>query len=162
MVLQVEREQKRLEQLEKKQEAKRLLEEEEASVRSKQSVAKVTRAQITASQAEVAPSGAVTLPKGVVVTAELRENPNLVFLQRQADGHVDARTIDEAISVLSVSGPAIDRHPEKRLKAAYTAFEERELPRLKADNPNLRLSQIKQLLRKEWMKSAENPMNYKT
>lgn len=45
------------------------------------------------------------------------------------------------------------------MKAAYTEFEERELPRLKAENPNLRLSQLKQMLRKEWQKSPDNPLN---
>lgn len=52
----------------------------------------------------------------------------------------------------------MDTHPERRMKAAFTAFEERELPRLKAENPNLRMSQLKQLLKKEWMKSPDNPM----
>lgn len=52
-----------------------------------------------------------------------------------------------------------DRHPEKRLKAAYTAFEEINLPILKAENPSLRLSQLKQMLRKEWLKSPQNPLN---
>lgn len=45
------------------------------------------------------------------------------------------------------------------MKAAFTAFEEVNLPRLKQENPNMRLSQLKQLLKKEWMKSPENPMN---
>lgn len=54
-----------------------------------------------------------------------------------------------------------DRHPEKRLKAAYTAFEEANLPILKAENPTLRLSQLKQMLRKEWLKSPQNPLNMK-
>jgi hypothetical protein len=56
----------------------------------------------------------------------------------------------------------LDRHPEKRLKAAYNAFEESNLPRLKLENPNLRLSQLKQLLKKDWMKSPENPLNQRT
>lgn len=55
----------------------------------------------------------------------------------------------------------MDRHPEKRLKAAYTAFEETNLPILKAENPSLRLSQLKQMLRKEWLKSPQNPLNMK-
>lgn len=55
----------------------------------------------------------------------------------------------------------VDRHPEKRIKAAYTAFEEVTLPRLKAENPTLRLSQLKQMLRKEWLKSPQNPLNQK-
>ena len=54
---------------------------------------------------------------------------------------------------------AVDRHPERRLKAAYAAFEAENLDRLKKENPTLRLSQIKQLLCKEWMKSPANPLN---
>lgn len=53
----------------------------------------------------------------------------------------------------------VDKHPEKRLKAAFTAFEEVNMPRIKEENPTLRLSQLKQILRKEWMKSPENPLN---
>jgi Coiled-coil domain-containing protein 124 /Oxs1 len=54
---------------------------------------------------------------------------------------------------------AVDMHPEKRMKAAYTAFEEKRLPILKEENPNLRLSQLKQLLKKEWNRSPDNPLN---
>lgn len=53
----------------------------------------------------------------------------------------------------------IDKHPEKRLKAAYNAFEERRLQELKMENPSLRLSQLKQMIFKEWQKSPENPLN---
>lgn len=53
----------------------------------------------------------------------------------------------------------IDKHPEKRLKAAFAAFEAENLERLKKEYPTLRLSQIKQMLRKEWMKSPANPLN---
>lgn len=56
------------------------------------------------------------------------------------------------------SGPA-DKHPEKRLKAAYKAYEELNMPRIKAENPSMRLSQLKQILFKEWTKSPENPLN---
>ena len=63
------------------------------------------------------------------------------------------------LSVKEDDASATDRHPEKRMKAAYAAFEEENLPRLKEENPNLRLSQLKQLLRKDWMKSPSNPMN---
>lgn len=72
----------------------------------------------------------------------------------------EVRTVDEALKVLSVKdsdGP--DRHPERRAKAAYNAFEEIRLPQLKAENPSLRLSQLKQMLFDEWKKSPENPMN---
>lgn len=61
--------------------------------------------------------------------------------------------------IYSVTEEKVDLHPEKRVKAAYQAYEERNLPILKAENPNLRLSQLKQMLRKDWMKSSENPLN---
>jgi hypothetical protein len=38
----------------------------------------------------------------------------------------EARSVEEAIAVLSVASdavPAVDRHPEKRMKAAYEDFE---------------------------------------
>lgn len=57
------------------------------------------------------------------------------------------------------SEKAEDKHPEKRVKAAYQEFEDRRLPQLKQENPNLRLSQLKQALKKEWQKSPENPLN---
>ena len=44
--------------------------------------------------------------------------------------------------------PAAERHPERRMKSAYAAFEERELPVLKEENPGLRLSQLKNMLQK--------------
>ena len=71
---------------------------------------------------------------------------------------MQARSVDEAIAVLGGATAKADLHPEKRMKAAYAAFEEHEMPRLKSENPNLRMSQLKQVLRKEWMKSPDNPM----
>lgn len=58
------------------------------------------------------------------------------------------------------TGPEdLDRHPERRMKAAFIAFEEANMARLKNENPNMRLSQLKQQLKKEWAKSPENPLN---
>lgn len=57
--------------------------------------------------------------------------------------------------------PEVDMHPEKRMKAAYEEFEQERLPQLKIEQPTLRLSQLKQLLRKEWMKHPKNPLNLK-
>ena len=94
-----------------------------------------------------------------MIAPYLEENPNHVLRERLERGESDARTVEEAIDVLRGPNDRVDMHPEKRVKAAYTAFEERELPRLKEENPSMKLSQIKQLLRKEWMKSAENPLN---
>lgn len=53
----------------------------------------------------------------------------------------------------------MDLHPEKRLKAAYKKYEDVNLPILKQENPNMKLSQLKQMLWKDWQKSPDNPLN---
>ena len=84
----------------------------------------------------------------------------IAIFRLQVEG-VEARNIEEAISALKVSdgGPSVDKHPEKRMKAAYEDFENKRLPELKSENPSMRLSQLKQMLRKEWQKSPDNPLN---
>lgn len=110
--------------------------------------------------AAAAAAAAKAQKKGEETAEPLEENPNQQMAALMAaEGAVEARSVEDAIAVLNVSGTPVDRHPEKRMKAAYSAFEERELPRLKQENPNMRLSQLKQLLKKDWMKSPENPMN---
>ncbi|KAM6310866.1 CC124 protein, partial [Podargus strigoides] len=155
-----EREKRRLEQLERKKELQRLLEEEDSKLKGKSpkqvAPGKVTRAQIEESIRKDQKENAETVEKEKThLEVPLEENINRRVLE---EGSVEARTIEDAIAVLSVSGEA-ERHPERRMKAAFTAFEELNLPRLKQENPNMRLSQLKQLLKKEWMKSPENPMN---
>ena len=61
-----------------------------------------------------------------------------------------------------VGAKEIDRHPERRVKAAFAAYEERRLPEMRKENPGLRLQQMKQLIFKEFQKSDENPMNQDT
>lgn len=70
-----------------------------------------------------------------------------------------ARSVGEAIQVLSDKPVKQDKHPEKRLQAAYKAFEDRMMPQVKEENKNMRLSQWKQIIWKEWTKSPENPLN---
>lgn len=70
------------------------------------------------------------------------------------EGEVEARSVTEAISVLGV-GQA--KEVEKRL--TYAEFEARELPLVKANNPHLKQSQVKQLVWKQWQRSPENPIN---
>ncbi|XP_075062919.1 coiled-coil domain-containing protein 124 [Mixophyes fleayi] len=155
-----EKEKRRLEQLERKKESLRLLEEEGARLKSKQAAksaapTKVTRAQIEETlHKEEEQKGPVEKPM-THLEMPLEENINRRMLE---EGEVEARSVEDAIAALSV-GKELDRHPERRVKAAFIAFEELNLPRLKQENPNMRLSQLKQLLKKEWMKSPENPMN---
>uniref|UniRef100_A0A8C6VCD6 Coiled-coil domain containing 124 n=1 Tax=Naja naja TaxID=35670 RepID=A0A8C6VCD6_NAJNA len=157
-----EREKRRLEQLERKKELQRLLEEEDAKLKGKAPKApgptKVTRAQIDEAlrkEIKESPDAAGSEKPKSHLEVPLEENLNRRVLE---EGSVEARTIEEAIAVLSVAEDP-DRHPERRMKAAFSAFEEGSLPRLKQENPNMRLSQLKQLLKKEWMKSPENPLN---
>ncbi|KAM9329079.1 coiled-coil domain-containing protein 124 [Gastrophryne carolinensis] len=153
-----EKEKRRLDVLERKKESQRLLEEEDAKLKSKQAKSvpptKVTRAQIEETLQKEESQKAVEKPK-TIQEMPLEENVNRRVL---AEGEVEARSVEDAIAALSVAKD-LDRHPERRMKAAYTAFEEQNMPRLKQENPNMRLSQLKQLLKKEWMKSPENPMN---
>ena len=71
----------------------------------------------------------------------------------------DARTVDDAIDVLSGHGQKADRNPEKRMKAAFNDFEQKRYKNLKAENPTLKRSQLKDILWREWQKSPDNPKN---
>jgi hypothetical protein len=53
----------------------------------------------------------------------------------------------------------VEKHPERRFKAAYAAFEARRLPEIEEENPGLRRQQRIDLCRKEFDKSEENPFN---
>lgn len=54
---------------------------------------------------------------------------------------------------------SVDRHPERRFKAAYAAYEERRLPEIREEHKGLRLGQMKEIIKKEFEKSPENPFN---
>ncbi|KAJ2974144.1 hypothetical protein NUW54_g11937 [Trametes sanguinea] len=53
----------------------------------------------------------------------------------------------------------LERHPERRFKAAFEAYKERELPKARQEHPGLRLQQYHDLLYKQFQKSPENPFN---
>lgn len=77
---------------------------------------------------------------------------------------LNATGIDNAIDLLGVTSNSqdkIDRHPERRFKAALAAFEERRLAEMDADGSGagLRLNQRKEKIRKEFEKSPDNPYN---
>ncbi|CAM0903370.1 unnamed protein product [Alopecurus aequalis] len=87
----------------------------------------------------------------------------LVANTNRDESIVEASSVGEAIAKLSVVNseaplPA-DRHPERRLKASFKAFEEAELPRLKEEKPGLTLKQYKDMIWKLWKKSPDNPLN---
>lgn len=154
-------ERKKAEALKKKAEAKALLEQEEEEIKKatapKIPLAKKSRAEIE-KEVEQRNKNIEKInnpPKAPVPKiVPLEENLNHFM----ADVDV-ASTIDQAISVLKVNDSEEDRHPEKRMKAAFKAYEDLQVPILKAQNPSLKLSQLKQMIFKNWQKSPENPLN---
>jgi len=84
----------------------------------------------------------------------------LVTNTNRDDSLIEAHTVDEALARITVSDNLpVDRHPEKRLKASFKAYEEVELPRLKSEKPGLTHTQYKDLIWKMWKKSPDNPLN---
>ncbi|CAN6937131.1 unnamed protein product [Brassica oleracea var. botrytis] len=62
----------------------------------------------------------------------------LVSNMNRDDSLIEARTVDEALAKMTVADNLpVDRHPEKRLKASFKAFEEAEIPRLKEEKPGI-------------------------
>ncbi|KAK9368544.1 hypothetical protein V1509DRAFT_623224 [Lipomyces kononenkoae] len=141
---------KRAEALKKKQERDALLKEEMASLPSK-------------------PKGGAT--RGQEKLANKRAGKIDDFLSNKDSIALSASNIDDALDALSISGVGgskggpnggIERHPERRYKAALAAYEERRLPIVKEEHKGLRLNQMKELIKKEFDKSEENPFNQVT
>ena len=110
------------------------------------------------------------VPKGAnKKTAEKKSKGTLDLGQLDAPSDnkraptLNASGIDNALDALEITSNdnsmKIDRHPERRFKAAYKAYEERRLPELKVEHPGLRENQRKDIIRKEFEKSEENPFN---
>jgi len=75
---------------------------------------------------------------------------------------LSATGIDNALDALSLTAGGntdkVDRHPERRFKAAYTQYEERRLEEMK-DEKGLRRQQKIEQIRKEFEKHPDNPFN---
>jgi len=74
---------------------------------------------------------------------------------------LSASNIDDALDALQLTSgnqDKIDRHPERRFKAAYAAYEERRLEEMK-DEKGLRRQQKIDQIRKEFEKHPDNPFN---
>ena len=77
---------------------------------------------------------------------------------------LNATGIDNALDALSLtadSGTKIEKHPERRFKAAFAAYEEKRLNEMDKDGSGqgLRQNQKREKIRKEFEKSEENPFN---
>jgi len=146
-----EEEEKRRAALERKALAAEQLQLEEASM------AKVTPKKLTQAELKARKEEERRLQEAERAEAE-KEEPipeNMNHVMTDVDV---AQTVEQAIAALD-EGEGVDYHPEKRVKAAWRAFEEARLTQMRQENPSLKLSQIRQMLRKEWQKSPLNPMN---
>ncbi|RHY80102.1 hypothetical protein DYB26_016501, partial [Aphanomyces astaci] len=154
----------------KKAELKRLQEEEEAAMSGIKAKAK-SKAQKDIDkpwEAALAPVAKKSnkgsrapppAPKVVAAPAPARpaSRNDIVFDERSDDDlfqnrnrlqtdALEATTIEGALDMLGVNDKDPERHPERRMKAAYKAFEEVTMVQLREDFPGLKLSQYKQRL----------------
>ncbi|KAI9054924.1 hypothetical protein LZ554_002067 [Drepanopeziza brunnea f. sp. 'monogermtubi'] len=111
--------------------------------------------------------GARALPKNsktAVKKSAVSRPLDLSSLDDAPSAALNATGIDNALDALSLTTEAnakIDKHPERRFKAAFAAFEERRLKEMESDGSGqgLRQNQKKERIRKEFEKSEENPFN---
>ncbi|KIY68769.1 DUF1014-domain-containing protein [Cylindrobasidium torrendii FP15055 ss-10] len=154
-------EDKRKADLARKAEAAKLLAEEEANA-----PAKVKAAPKAGKKPTPKPAG-----PGAIAAGGGLGGPSKGAEPDEAPEVYEATGIDNAIDLLEVVNAKMDkasigsqaagleRHPERRFKAAFAAYEERELPIARKEHPGLRLQQYKDLLYKQFQKSPENPFN---
>ncbi|XP_030523036.1 coiled-coil domain-containing protein 124 [Rhodamnia argentea] len=168
---------KRAEALARKAEARRLAEQEEKDLeksmrkpdkkatRVSVPVPKVTEAELQRRREEEQAEMARKAEEGKrrqsrTAAEEEYERMVLVSNTNRDDSVVEARTVEDAIAQMTVADSLpVDRHPERRLKASFKAFEEAELPKLKEEKPGLTHNQYKDMIWKLWKKSPDNPLN---
>ncbi|KAI0657193.1 hypothetical protein C8Q70DRAFT_1005988 [Cubamyces menziesii] len=165
-----DKEEKRKAELARKAENARLLAEEEASAPSKVKAAPKAGAKKAPAKA-VKPAGPGAIAAGgglgAVSTSEDSGKPGEVesFAATGIDNAIDLLEVVTAkMDKASVGSQAanLERHPERRFKAAFEAYKERELPKVRQEHPGLRLQQYHDLLYKQFQKSPENPFNQVT
>ncbi|KAF8013412.1 hypothetical protein BT93_I1306 [Corymbia citriodora subsp. variegata] len=168
---------KRAEALARKAEARRLAEQEEKELEKAMKkpdkkanrvsipVPKATEAELRRrreeEQAELARKAEEGKRRQSRTAAEEEyERMVLVSNTNRDDSIIEASTVEEAIAQMAVADSLpVDRHPERRLKASFKAFEEAELPKLKEEKPGLTHNQYKDMIWKLWKKSPDNPLN---
>ncbi|KAF0360973.1 DUF1014-domain-containing protein [Gigaspora margarita] len=146
---------KREAQLAKKNEAARLLQQEETELSKYKPVIKISGEEKKAVKRTQNQEKA---------SAERREIPE--FSASNIDDALDLMTVVTNPSAAVGNGPGqsggalnIEKHPEKRFKAALAAYEEREMPKVKEEYPGLRYTQYREMIYKNFQKSPENPFN---
>ncbi|KAI0085966.1 hypothetical protein BDY19DRAFT_895754 [Irpex rosettiformis] len=168
-----EKEEKRKAELARKAENARLLAQEEVSAPSKAKAAPKAGAKKGAAKATPKPAGPGAIAAGGGLGAVAQGGSSDKDKPEEPE-HFTATGIDNALDLLEVvtakmdkasvgqRAAGIEQHPERRFKAAFEAYKERELPNVKEDHPGLRLQQYQELLYKQFQKSPDNPFNQVT
>ncbi|KAI0046936.1 DUF1014-domain-containing protein [Auriscalpium vulgare] len=178
-----EKEEKRLADLARKAENARLLAEEEKATPVKKAAPKAGAKKAAAKSERPAGPGAIAAGGGLAATETGGEEN--AGAEKEVESYA-ATGIDNALDLLEVvtakmdkasvgnQAAGIERHPERRFKASFEAYQERELPNVRSEvgaslsthlivykydpqHPGLRLQQYKDLLFKQFQKSPENP-----
>lgn len=164
-----EAEEKRKADLARKQEAARLLAEEEAALPAKKAAAPKAGGGKKAAPPKPVPAGPGAIAAGAGLGA--LDKGKAPAGEDDLVESFAATGLDDALDLLDVvnaktdkasvgqQAAGIERHPERRFKAAFEAYQERELPVIKKEHPGLRLQQYKDLLFKQFQKSPDNPFN---
>jgi len=167
-----EKEEKRRAELARKAEAARLLAEEEAAAPAKVKAAPKAGNK-KAAKATPKPAGPGAIAAGGGISGEKEREQGAPELPEEPEVF-EATGIDNALDLMEVvtakmdkasvgqQAAGIERHPERRFKAAFEAYKEREMPNARADHPGMRLQQYQDLLFKQFQKSPENPFNQTT
>ncbi|KAL1757832.1 DUF1014-domain-containing protein [Schizophyllum commune] len=155
-----DKEEKRKAELARKAENARLLAEEESSVAAKPKTAPKAGAKKAAAKPKPAGPGAIAAGGGL----EPEPQPKKAEAPPEEPESYTATGLDNALDLLEVvtakmdkasvgsQAAGLERHPERRFKAAFEAYKERELPNLKKED----------ILYKQFQKSPENPFNQVT
>ncbi|KAG2075801.1 DUF1014-domain-containing protein [Suillus decipiens] len=163
-----EKEAKRLAELARKAENARLLQAEEEAAPTKAKPAPKKKKDIKPAGPGAIAAGGSSSEAAPAAVTDSKAEPSREIESYAATG------IDNALDLLEVvtakmdkasvgqQAAGIERHPERRFKAAFEAYKERELPNLKEEHPGLRLQQYQDLLHKQFQKSPDNPFNQVT
>lgn len=154
---------------EKKRQKKELEAEDKKNMAGKPkgtvAAVKVTKAQIAAKRAKAdrqreEDEKAEALKKNrIVKQMDLTPNMNKPTAGNDAEDFDDQwlSNVDAAVADMKLSG-AKEKHPEKKMKAAYKGYCAENMPLIKEEFPHLKLSQYKQKLWDSWQKSPDNPL----
>jgi len=160
-----EKEERRKAELARKAENARLLAEEEASVPAKVKAPPKAGAK-KGKDKDVKPAG----PGAIAAGGAASGGEGMAEFEKEIESY-SATGLDNAIDLMEVvtaktdkasvgqAAAGLEKHPERRFKAAYEAYKEQQLPILKVDYPGLRLQQYQDMMYKNFQKSPDNPFN---